>query len=66
MLSTRGTHTSANAYAYSRNAPTIRADANGQDSIYVIYDSRPNATDEPALFHAAMNSGILVKPAGIT
>ena len=44
MLSTRGTHTSANAYAYSRNAPTIRADANGQDSIYVIYDSRPNAT----------------------
>lgn len=46
MLSTRGTHTSANAYAYSRNAPTIRADANGQDSIYVIYDSRPNATDE--------------------
>ena len=77
MLSTRGTHTSANAYAYSRNAPTIRADANGQDSIYVIYDSRPNATDEHPEYkgltlqgewaiNALRENGHYVMPAGFT
>ena len=70
-------HNSRCIYAYSRNAPTIRADANGQDSIYVIYDSRPNATDEHPEYkgltlqgewaiNALRENGHYVMPAGFT
>ena len=46
LLAKIGDKYAGNLFAYAHNAPIARADSDGTDSYYVIYDARPNATKE--------------------
>ncbi len=46
LIAKIGEKAASNLYTYAHNVPISRADIDGADSYYIIYDSRPNATEQ--------------------
>ena len=46
LLAKVGVQYPSNLFTYACNVPIVRADSDGTDSWYIIYDNRPNATEQ--------------------